>query len=127
MPVSKRQPLRAIVKDLILSNVDFTKKDVCRMLKHLKQLRKLGIYPMDLAARNYRDGLLVDFSAAITEPHYIFETRPRSVYKFKQDDLIKFDRIIKEAGFEFSKFRALPDKEYKMRLRGQETTKTPES
>ena len=123
MPVSKRQPLRAIVKDLIFSESDFTEKDIHRMLKHLKQLRKLGVYPMDLASRNYRGGLLVDFSAAITEPHYLFATRPRIAYKYKQEDLILFDMMIKEAGIKFPKSRALPDKQYREKLRDRKQTK----
>ena len=117
-PVSKREPLRAIVKDLISNDVEFVEKDVYRMLKHLKHLQRLGVYPMDVRSRNYRAGLLVDFSAAITEPHYLFKTRSApQISKYKREDLLLFDRMIKDSGIEFSKFRATANQEYKEKLR----------
>ena len=115
--VSERQPLRAIVKELIRNDLSFTAKDVNKMLRHLKRLRQLGIYPMDVAARNYRAGLLIDFSAAMTEPHYLFETRPEwHVSMLQQDDLFLFDRMIEDAKLG-TWVRATPNPEYLQKLR----------
>lgn len=71
-PASKRQPFRAIVRDLISEGVPFTSQSVKKILRDLKRMRKLGVYPRDVQARNCKGGLLVDFSVAMTEPHYLF-------------------------------------------------------
>ena len=115
--VSKRQPLRAIVKELIRNDLPFTAKDVKKMLRHLKRLRQLGIYPMDVRARNYRAGLLVDFSAAMTEPHYLFEKRPEwYIATLQRDDLLLFDKMIEDAKLD-TWVRATPNYEYLEKLR----------
>ncbi len=65
------------------------------MLRDLKRIRKLGVYPMDVAARNYKGGLLLDFSVAITEPHYLFAMKsPHQVRTYKRDDLLSFNSMI---------------------------------
>ena len=115
--VSERQPLRAIVKELVRDNVPFTAKDVTKMLRHLKRLRRLGIYPMDVRARNYRAGFLIDFSTAITKPHYLFENRPEwYVSMLQQDDLLRFDKMIENAKLG-TWVRATPNHEYLEKLR----------
>ena len=63
-PVSQRQPFRAIVKDLIRKDVPLTAKIADKMLTDLKRMRRNGIYPADILPRNYKAGLLVDFSPA---------------------------------------------------------------
>lgn len=96
-PASQRQPFRAIVKDLILETVSFTLTHVKKILGDLKKMRQLGVYPMDVQARNYMDGLLVDMSAAMTEPHYLFEIRPEwRVRKLKRADLRSYDIMIED-------------------------------
>ncbi|KAI0401149.1 kinetochore Sim4 complex subunit Fta2 [Xylaria palmicola] len=65
------QPFRALVKKLIPSDVSVSNPR--RMLADLKKIRKLGIYQRDVYARNYKAGLLVDFSAAWTAPHWCLE------------------------------------------------------
>ncbi|KAG8533637.1 uncharacterized protein KY384_001378 [Bacidia gigantensis] len=98
-PLSKRQPLNAVVKDLIRDDISFAAKHVAKMLRDLKKIRRLGVYQCDMAARNYRAGLLVDFSSAITEPHYLFETRALwEVNVIQSDDLLDFDQMIEDAG-----------------------------
>ena len=115
--VSERQPLRAIVKELIRNELPFTVKDVSKMLHHLKRLRRLGIYPVDVAARNYRAGLLVDFSAAMTKPHYLFEKwLGFNVSVLQRDDLLNFDKMIKDAKLN-TWVRATPNPEYLHKLR----------
>ena len=96
-PILQRQPLRAIVKDLILETVPFTIKQVNKILRDLKRLRRLGVYPMDVQARNYVGGLLVDMSIAITEPHYLFQIRPKwFVDELKESDLLAYDSMMED-------------------------------
>ncbi len=118
-PASNKQPFRAIVKDLILDPVPFTDKQVKKMLRDLKRLRRLGIYPRDVQARNYVGGLLVDMSIAITEPHFFFSIRPKwHVRKVKEADLLSFDTMMKEAKV-VTWHRATRNKEYCMKLRSR--------
>ena len=116
-PVSERQPLRATVKELISDDVPFNAKDVSKMLRHLRRLRSLGIYPMDVRARNYRAGLLVDFSLAMTKPHYLFETLPEwHISTLQREDLLMFDDMIEKAQLSTWN-RATPNTEYLKKLR----------
>lgn len=98
-PASEREPFRAIVKDLIMEEVPWTEKVVKKMLRDLHRVRKLGVYVMDVQARNYRGGLLIDFSIAMTEPHYLFVIKPsHQVATNKRDDLLSFQEMIEEKG-----------------------------
>lgn len=116
-PVSKRKPIRAMVKDLITEDVSFTPKIAKKMLKDLKRIRKLGIYTMDIVARNYMGGLLVDFGIAMTEPHYLFHIKPpHQVRSYKRDDLLSFDDMMEDEGV-VTWERALPNPEYCAKLR----------
>ena len=116
-PASKRQPFRAIVKDLIGDNVPFTTKSVKKMLRDLKRIRKLGVYPMDVCARNYKGGMLVDFSVAMTEPHYLFVIKPRwRIEGYKLTDLHDFDRMVEDEGI-VTWERAVTNLEYCEKLR----------
>ena len=125
-PIAQRMPFRAIVKELVQTEVEFTKKDVYKMLQHLKRLARLGVWPIDVFARNYRAGLLVDFSAALTEPHYFFETRePWQVDSEKREGFLAFDSMIQEAGIEFSNYRAMPNWDFLQKLR--HTPERPEA
>jgi hypothetical protein len=51
-PASKREPLRAIVKDLVTEDVPLTAKTAKKMLRDLRTMRKFGIYNLDIKARN---------------------------------------------------------------------------
>ncbi len=124
-PIAKRQPLRAIVKDLIKEDVEFIKKDIHKILRNLERLRSIGVYPMDIRLRNYRAGLLIDFSIAKTEPHYIFTTRSDwQVFREKQEDLILFDRMVSEANIK-TRIRALPDYQTRKSLRKHPKRRDP--
>ncbi len=93
-PASRRQPFRAVVKDLIREPVQLTPRVIKKMLKDLKTMRELGVFPMDVCARNYEGGLLVDMSIAITTPHFLFKIRPRwQVRVIQREDLLMFDRV----------------------------------
>lgn len=65
-PVSSRQPIRAIVKGLVLQDEPLTGKVADKMLRDLKRIRSKGIYIGDVHERNYEAGLLVDMSTART-------------------------------------------------------------
>ena len=96
-PIEKRECFRAIVKDLIRDDVRLTHRLVKKMKKDLVQIRKLGIYPSDIKRTNYKKGILIDFSSAITEPNYYFDIlRDSQVERLKKVDLIQFDKMIED-------------------------------
>lgn len=116
-PPTKRQPFRAILKEFIPDEGPLTDKIVKRILRDLKKMRKQGVYPMDIAARNYKAGLLIDFDAARTEPHFLFQIRPRyQVDHYKEMDFVRFDQMIEDEGIKTS-VRALPNDDYLEKLR----------
>ncbi|KAI4212012.1 MAG: hypothetical protein LQ351_005194 [Letrouitia transgressa] len=122
-PASKRQALRAIVKDLIQQDVPYTKKTLRKMLRDLKQIRDQGIFPSDITARNYKGGLLVDLSVAMTEPHFLFDEKVREldrVEAYQGQDLYQFDGMIEDLNLQSWDFRAAPNEEYKAKLRSYE-------
>ena len=118
---SSRQPFRAVVKDLVSTRVPFTERFVKKALSDLKNIRKLGIYPIDITARNYVGGLLVDFSIALTSPHYLFDVRPKFDVEedLQQQDLIFFDKMVEERG-NFTWARARRNLDYCEKLRSSE-------
>ena len=125
--VDERQVLRAIVKDLVREDAPLTHKIVKKMLRDLKRMRAEGVYNMDIRARNYKDGMLVDLSIAITTPHYLFETKPSwRVRNYKWQDLLQFDEMIKEENIA-TWVRARPNKEYLAKLRPRNTDQTSDS
>jgi hypothetical protein len=94
--VSKRESLRTIVKDLVAEDVPLTARTAEKMLLDLEKMLELGIYNMDIKARNYKGGHLIDFSDAITTPHYWVDTM--SPWRYERKDLLNFDDMLDEAG-----------------------------
>lgn len=118
LSVSKRQPFRAIVKDLIEDERPLNEEKLIRMRKDLLKMHKLGVYPQDVRERNYGGGLLLDFSIAITKPHWVFETkRPWWISTLKNDDMNMLQVIMLESGVKTWQ-RAVRNREYCMKLRG---------
>ena len=116
--VAKRPPFRAIVKDLIDPDRPLDEKNLITMRKHLLKMHKMGVYPQDVRERNYGDGLLLDFSIAITKPHWVFETkRPWWIRTMVNDDLNMLQVVMLESGVETWQ-RAVRNREYCMKLRG---------
>jgi len=70
-PISRRQPFRAIVKDLIIEDIPFTARIAKKMLLDLRRMRSFEVYNMDIQARNYKGGRLVDFSVAMTTSLFV--------------------------------------------------------
>lgn len=116
-PASKRQVLRAVVKELVQKDVPFTEKTLARMLRDLYCIRRQGIYPSDIFARNYKGGLLLDLSIAKTEPHFLLEIEDDwRVKTYKNRDLWQFDDMVEESEVK-AWVRALPNEEYIAKLR----------
>ncbi|KAL8739396.1 MAG: hypothetical protein Q9190_007804 [Brigantiaea leucoxantha] len=92
----KRLVFRALVKDFVREDVPLTHKVVVKMLRDLKTMREAEIYNMDIYARNYKGGLLIDFSIAMTAPHYLFDIKSEWWSGVqKKLDLFQFDRMIR--------------------------------
>ncbi|KAK5262913.1 hypothetical protein LTR96_011630, partial [Exophiala xenobiotica] len=98
-PPAKRQPLRALVKDLVETDPEITEKLIASILQELKALNSLRIYVMDVRWSNYEGGHLVDFSSAWTEPHFEFRKDVNSEEDIKIDgqiDMAAFDKMARE-------------------------------
>ena len=118
LSASERQPFRAIVKDLIEDDRPLNEKKLIRMRKDLLTMHKLGVYPQDVQERNYRGGLLLDFSIAITKPHWVFEMkRPWWISTMENDDMNMLQVIMLESGVKTWQ-RAVRNREYCTKLRG---------
>lgn len=116
-PVSRRQPLRAIVKELVSEDLPFNAKMASKTFRDLKRMRQLGVYPIDIRGRNYKAGLLVDMSIAMTKPHYLFEIEPRWEVQFLQrQDLTSWESMMIEENVETWE-RAVRNPEYCKKLR----------
>ena len=115
-PVSERQPLRAIVKELIQKDVPLTGRVADRILRDMKRMRRCGIYSNDVFPRNYKGGLLVDMSLAITEPFYIFEIRRERRKMLKDRELYMWENMVKENQLDI-RTRPFRNDEYCKKLR----------
>ena len=116
-PVEERAMFRAILKDLIQDDTPLTLRAARKMKQHLLQIREKGIYPYDIKATNCKGGLLVDFSNAMTEPHYLLETKPdKYVEMLKKEDLFQFDDMFKDTQIG-TRVRALPNQDTIGKLR----------
>lgn len=61
--------VRAIVKSLASHNTGVDKGSLGRILRGIKALNRQKIFVMDIRLDNYRDGMIVDFGSAWTEPY----------------------------------------------------------
>ncbi|KAL8796092.1 MAG: hypothetical protein Q9182_007426 [Xanthomendoza sp. 2 TL-2023] len=108
-PVSKRSPLRTIVKDLIVEDNIWKPYVVRKMLRDLKKIRELEIYVMDIKPENYKGSKLVDFSIAMTLPHFVFDIKPEfQLQQYMNEDLAAFDGMLRDQKVK-TKQRAFPD------------------
>ena len=115
--MSKRQPLRAIVKDLIQDDIALNESILRRMCKDLRKIRKLGVHPQDVRLRNYGNGLLLDFSIAITKPHWFFWLKePWEIRSMEKHEMQKFQVLIRDSGVK-TPLRAVRNREYCAKLR----------
>ena len=108
----RRQPFRAIIKDLVTEDLPLTERVLKKILKDLKKMLKVGVYPMDVVARNYKRGLLIDFDVSLTTPHYLFYIKPPwRVSRYMRSDLISWQKMVKEQGITMTQ-RAIRNVEY---------------
>ena len=116
---SKTTPLRAIVKDLVQEDHNpLNERVLGRMRKDLLKMRKLGVHPQDVYLRNYGGGLLLDFSIAITKPHWVFENQEPWEFRAMQNDEMQLLQVLMlESGVKTWQ-RAVRNREYCMKLRG---------
>lgn len=85
-------------------------------------MREQGIFPLDIQSKNYKDGLLVDLSVAMTTPHYYLDMCPDRVYEqVIEHDLYSFDQMVKKAGVKT--WVTAYNKEYLKKLRPRESTR----
>lgn len=119
-PPSRRQPFRAILKDFIADQSPLSHMTVKKVLQRLRKIRENKIYPIDIAARNYRAGLLLDFSIAMTEPYFLFEIRNENeVRLYRLTDLTNFDQMVEDENVK-TWIRALPKDETIEKLRARQ-------
>jgi len=112
---SGKQPLRALVKKLVDS--EDTVVNPVKMLKDLRKLRSIRVFPGDIYARNYKNGLLVDFSMAETEPYWLTKLIKGEQLRIRRDsDLFLFDKMIEAQGIKTAA-RAAPNNQYCGKLR----------
>lgn len=96
-------PLRTIVKDFVPEDTIWSPKVARKVLRDLKRMREHGVYAMDIKPDNFKAGLLVDFSIAMTLPHFLFDIKPKHmVRRYKNEDLIDFDVMVRELGIRTS-------------------------
>lgn len=100
MPVHKQAHLRAIVNELVHKDVSWKEELVGKMLRDLKKMRHAGVYPTDIVERNYKGGLLVNMSIALTKPNFYFEVKPAwQIKNMQSEGLLKFDKMMERSGF----------------------------
>lgn len=116
VPVTQRQNLRPIVKDVMLEQTHWTAR-VKKKLGGLRKIYKRKIYVRDIKEENYVGGLLVDFSVALTEPHFMFDIKDwKWIHNQKTRDLEDFDVMVEEKGIR-TIVRAAPKLGYRGKLR----------
>jgi Kinetochore Sim4 complex subunit FTA2 len=116
-PARERQPFRAIVKELILADIPLTGKVADKILRDLRRMRRCGVYPGDVQPRNYKAGLLVDLSVAMTEPYYLFKIRAAwQVEMIKNDELNMWEAMVQEHQLK-TRLKAVRNDQYCKRLR----------
>jgi hypothetical protein len=99
--------LRALVKQYSPhKHIDTKKRSLEVMLRDLEIMHDNGLYPIDIRAENYREGLLVDFGMALTEPSCVLQVVDDYVAAQERGrGLGAFDDMIAEAGIK-TKIRA---------------------
>lgn len=95
--VHRHEPLRAIVKDYVVSSRPWVASQVPQMYANLEELHKLGILVRDIHQGNYLGGKLIDFSMAWTAPHICFErASPAGIKEVRSMEPYKFEKMVDE-------------------------------
>ena len=64
-------PIRGILKKLGIQRLNLHDREFRSMRRIVMALHQLGIMRLDVAARQFIDGKMADFSIAVTTPHYL--------------------------------------------------------
>lgn len=110
--------IRAIVKDLASKDSGVNEKNLTRILRDIKRLNGFRIYNRDVRKDNFRDGRLVDFGSAWTEPHCFMTNSAdqQEVLDTRWGDLVMFDDMVEMEGIKTT-LRAMPSWKYLRKLR----------
>lgn len=112
--------VRAIVKDLALPDPGVNASSLLGILRDIRWLKTLQIYNRDIRVENFKNGQLVDFGSAVTEPHCILsafdKNNKKEAIDARLEDLIMFDDMVTEEGIK-TEIRAMPNRSYCRKLR----------
>lgn len=110
-------PARALVKEYVEDDPDPDLRAMTWMLKDIRFLNRNKCLNRDIKRDNYRDGLLVDFGCAWTEPHCLIRLASKErVETWMKTDRVQFDTMAKEQGLG-DVIRAMPNRKYLQKLR----------
>ncbi|VUC21324.1 unnamed protein product [Clonostachys rosea] len=86
---------RAIVKDLASDDPGITGKNLRKVFNRIVAMNQHKIYNYDIRLDNFRDGKLVDFGSAMTEPDRMLDAMDDAYYQ-RQMDRAMFDYMVAE-------------------------------
>jgi hypothetical protein len=113
-------PVRAIIKELVEDGPGVDRKTVRATLANIRELNKMKIYHRDVRAENFRGGLFLDFGSAWAEPHCILDAmNKREAEEERGGDLVLFDEMVESEQIN-TPVRALPNLDFRMKLRSWE-------
>ena len=112
--------IRAIVKDLEPGDVTINAQNLRKALTNIRLLNKLKIYNRDVRAENFKNGYLVDFGSAWTEPHCLLDALADWMARDSRlEDLVMFADMIAEEEIK-TKLVVLPDFDFRDKLRSHQ-------
>lgn len=115
--LAEGSPVRALVKEYLEDDHDPDLRALNWMLKDIHFLNRNKCLNRDIKRDNYRDGLLVDFGCAWTEPHCLISLASKErVETWRKTDRVQFDAMAKELGFG-DMIHAMPNRRYLQKLR----------
>lgn len=112
-------PVRALVKEYVQDDPDPDLRVMSWMLKDIRYLNRNKCINRDIKRDNYRNGVLVDFGCAWTEPHCLIRLASKErVETWKMTDMVQFDTMASQQGFGDA-IHAMPNWEYRQKLRSE--------
>ncbi|KAH8751105.1 kinetochore Sim4 complex subunit FTA2-domain-containing protein [Diaporthe sp. PMI_573] len=115
--MAEGSPVRALVKEYIEDDPDPDLRAMSWMLKDIGFLNRNKCLNRDIKRDNYRNGLLVDFGCAWTEPHCLIRLASKErVETWMMTDRVQFDTMARKQGFG-DVIRAMPNEKYLEKLR----------
>lgn len=88
---------RAIVKNLASGESGINNKTIRKVLRDVLTLNYQGVYNMDIRLDNFRDGKLVDFGSAWTDPHiFLEESTDENANAERIADRLMFNEMVED-------------------------------